>query len=113
MARPSCDENDARSTLGAPGWVFVLGTVLPSLWAFWVLLRLGVANSSLWGQQTNNSTYPRDMAELWATAVLLTLTTLALLVMFVRSTERRRSTAILGCLSFAAAVANWAILLLP
>lgn len=51
MSTPRDDYHD-RHIVGAPGCQFVVGAVLPSLWAVWVLVRIGFANSSLWGQQT-------------------------------------------------------------
>jgi hypothetical protein len=108
------DDYGARHIVGAPGCLFVLGAVLPSLWAIWVVVRIGVANSSLWGQQTTDPTYPRGTPELWTTAGILTLTAIALLGMLLRyPTARRRTTRALTVLTLVAAVANWAILLLP
>lgn len=113
MSTPQEDYGD-RHIVGGPGCIFVLGAVLPSLWAIWVLVRVGLANSPLWGQQTADPTYPRDMPELWTTAAILTLTAIALMGMLLRyRTARQASTRALTILTLAAAVANWAILLLP
>ena len=97
------------------GWggLFLFGTVLPILWALWVIVRIGVANSPLFGSQTEDPTYPRDMAELWATAVILTVSGAAFLAVIMRSTHRRVSTVVFAILTWAAAAANWAILVLP
>lgn len=113
MSTPRDDYGD-RHIVGAPSCLFVVGAVLPSLWAIWVLVRVGFANSSLWGRQTTDPTYPRDTPELWTTAGILTLTAIALHGMLLRyPTARRRTTRALTVLTLVAAVANWAILLLP
>lgn len=98
---------------GAWGLLFALGTILPSLWAMWVVLRIGVANSPLFGSQTDDPTYPRNVPELWATAMILTIATAAYLTIVVRSTTRHTSTTVFTILTAIAAATNWAILLLP
>ena len=113
MSTPKDDYRD-RHIVGTPGCLFVIGAVLPSLWAIWVLVRIGVANSSLWAQQTTDPTYPRDTPELWVTAGILTLTAIALTGMLLRyPTARQTTTRVLTVLTLVAAVANWAMLLLP
>lgn len=96
---------------GAAGVLSVLGIVLPVFWALWVLARIGIANAPHWGQQTQNPTYPRDMGELWATAIILTA--LIFIIMITRPTGRRVGTTIFAILAVVAAAANWAILLIP
>lgn len=91
MSTPQ-DDYGARHLVGLPGCLFVVGTVLPTLWAMWVVLRIGLANSPLWGLQTTNETYPHEMPELWATAGILTLTAIALVVMLLRYPTARRAT---------------------
>ncbi|MCD5346519.1 hypothetical protein [Agromyces sp. S2-1-8] len=54
------------------------------------------------------------MAELWATAAILTLAAITFIGMVLRySTARRTGTLVLAVLTVAAAIANWMILLLP
>ena len=113
MARTTGGDRGIESYQGATGCLFVIGAVLPMLWAAWVVVRIGVANSPLWGQQAVESTYPRDMTELWVTAVILTLTALVFVVVAVRSAGRRRSTLVFAVVTSLAAAVNWAILLLP
>jgi hypothetical protein len=112
MTRTAGDGRGLESYQGATGCLFVIGAVLPTLWAIWVVLRIGIANSPLWGQQSADSTYPRDMTELWVTAVILTLTAVAFIVVAVRSPARRRSTLVFTIVTSFAAIVNWAILLL-
>lgn len=102
-----------RHVVGTPGCLFAFGAVLPTLWAIWVIIRIGVANSTLWGLQTENPTHPRDMAELWVTAAILTLAAIMFIGMALRyPTMRRTGPVILAVLTVAAAIANWLILLL-
>lgn len=101
------------SRTGAAGVLFFFGIVLPVLWALWVIARIGIANAPHWGRQTQNPTYPRDMGELWATAIILTLTALVFIIMITRPTGRRVRTTIFVILAGVAAAANWAILLIP
>lgn len=113
MSTPKDDYGD-RHVVGSRGCVFIFGAVLPTLWAIWVVIRIGLGNSTFWGQQTENPTYPRDVAELWATAAILTLAAITFIGMVLRySTARRTGTLVLAVLTVAAAIANWMILLLP
>ncbi|MDF0514499.1 hypothetical protein PX701_12780 [Agromyces sp. H3Y2-19a] len=113
MSTPKDDYGD-RHVVGAPGCLFIFGAALPTLWAIWVIIRIGVANSTFWGQRTENPTYPRDMTELWVTAAILTLTAITFIGMELRySTARRAGTVVLAVLTVAAAIANWMILMLP
>lgn len=113
MSTPK-DDYGRRHIIGTPGCLFVLGSVLPSLLGIWLIWTNALRNAPFYGQQTTNPTYPRDVAELWITAVILTLTTLALTAMALRyfTTRGTRMVTFITLTSIAAAL-NWAILLLP
>lgn len=104
---------DARPVVGAPGCLFLIGTVLPSVWAIWVVARVAIGNSAFWGQPPVHRTYFREMPELWVTAGALTLTALVFIGMLARSNTHRGSKAAFGFMTLAAAAGNWAILFTP
>jgi hypothetical protein len=102
-----------RKALGAHGPVFLFGVALPTLWALWAILRIGVANSPLWGQQTDAPTYPRDMDELWGTAIILTVAAAIHVLLLIRPERLHVWSILLTSLAIIAATLNWAILVLP
>lgn len=109
---PQHDYGD-RHIVGAPGCLFIFGAVLPTLWAIWRVFTVAIGNSALYGAESTDHTYFLEVPELWATAAILTLTAIGLTWMVVRYTTARRPTiVVLPVLAFAAAAANWAILLL-
>lgn len=112
MAGTPRDTYGERHIVGSPGCLFIFGAVLPTLWAIWRVFTIAVGNSALYGQSSDR-TYFREFPELWATVVVLTLTTFGLTWLVVRYTTVRRPTmVVLIALTFAAAAGNWAILLL-
>jgi len=83
---------------------------MPSLWAIWVLWVVSLRNSSIHEAQADHR-YPREVPELWISATVLTLTAVALT--WVASRRPRGSTIVFAVMAAAAALANWALLLLP
>lgn len=113
MAGTPRDDYGDRHIVGAPGCLFMFGAVLPTLWAIWRVFTIAIGNSALFGTTSTDHTYFREVPELWATAAILTLATIGLTRMVVRYTTARRPTiVVLPVLAFAAAAANWTILLL-
>lgn len=113
MAGTPRDDYGDRHIVGAPGCLFIFGAVIPTLWAIWRVFTIAISNSAFYGTQPSDHTYFREVPELWATAVVLTLTTIGLTWMLVRyTTVRPRTMVVFSTLTFAAAAANWAILLL-
>lgn len=102
-----------RRRLGLHGPVFLFGVALPVLWALWVIVRIGVSNSMVWDQPTQTRTYPRDMSELWVTAIIVTSAAAAHVLLLTRPERRHVWSVILTSLAVIAATLNWAILLLP
>jgi hypothetical protein len=100
-----------RHIVGAPGCLLIFGAVLPTLWAMWQVFTIALGNSALYGTHPTDHTYFQEVPELWATAVILTLTAIGLTWMLVRAVKRP-TMVVFTVLTFAAAAANWAILLL-
>lgn len=106
--RESRDERGNQERVRA---LFLFGAVLPSLWAIWVVFAVAVSNSPFYGSPPEDRRYPREVPDLWVTAVILTFTAAALITLGRRSATRRVVTTVFTTLALVAAAANWAILL--
>ncbi|WP_159602478.1 hypothetical protein [Agromyces humi] len=105
---------DAGSTLRSLGWIaFVIGTVLAGVWFVFGIFRVAISRASLFGVPSTSAMLPRDLPDLWFTAVLMSAAT-AFLVYAVRSLRKQdlrwRAGMVLAVLSALVAGLNWLVL---